>query len=653
MILKCVPAIFQKKRCLFFLLLILNFPLLLFAQLWTGNLGAPIVAITFGKGSGTPLPAGSSSYTYTNGCPAQGSYSIEHFLYGCFINTWIPLTGDHTGDFDGNYMLVNGGSAAGTVLADTIRGLCNNTTYQFSAWLANCMRANACGGTPELPDLTLSIEDLSGNILSSYNTGKLPVTGNKTWVEYGTYYTTPTNATDLIIRIKSNNGLSCGSGFLLDDVTFRPAGPAISITVNGNSNASVIELCKGYSISLQLKSTYTAGYNNPVMHWQDSRDTGKTWHNISGATSANFFIPHRDDSVILFRMGLAEQSNSGNSNCTIYSERIWTNVHPLPDYSPLKQLTGCLNKDITLRASAGFLKYQWAGPGNFQSTMAWPVLSNLQYVNQGLYTILLTADFGCTAMDSIQLNIYPGTTVSAKLNYNVCEGETLVLSANGTGTYEWTPAAGLSDAFIASPVITPTDSTQYKVVLANIYGCKDSALVNINVFKKLLVNAGADKTILLGDTAVLDGIVKGTAVNFYWSAPGAISNVTTPTLFVSPTLETHYTLNAISTVGCGTATDEVVIKVFKNILMPNAFSPNGDGRNDVFRVPPIDNYQLVSFKIINRWGFTVFTSAVPAAGWDGNVKGQPQGAGLYIYYLEMKTRSNKKINIKGGVMLLR
>ena len=643
----------QKLFRLLLLLLILNLPLFLSAQLWTGNLGSPIVNITFGKGSGSPLPAGYTSFTYTHGCPAPGNYSIEHFLYGCATNTWIVLTGDHTGDFDGNYMLVNGASAGGTVLKDTIKGLCNNTTYQFSAWLANCMKANACGGSPKLPNLTLSIEDLAGNILSSFKTGDLPVTGNKTWVEYGTFYTTPANASNLIIQIKSNNDTSCGSGFVLDDITLKPAGPAIAVTLNGSSSALVIDLCKGYVAPQKLQCTYTTGFNNPVVQWQDSRDTGKTWRNIPGATSATFFIPQRNDSVILFRMGLAEQSNSGNSNCTIYSERIWTNVHPLPDHLPLKQVTGCFNKDITLKASDGFLKYQWAGPGNFQSNMAWPTLSNLQITNQGLYTILLTADFGCTATDSIQLNIYPGTTISTKLNYNVCEGSTTVLSSAGTGSFEWTPATGLSDAFTASPVVTPTDSTQYKVVLTNGYGCKDSALVNINVYKKLFVNAGKDKIILLGDTVVLDGVIKGTAVNFYWSAAGSISSVTTATPYAFPANETHYTLNGISTLGCGNASDEVIVRVLKNIFIPNAFSPNGDGKNDIFRVAVPDSYQLISFQIFNRWGFTVFNSPYPSAGWDGNVNGQPQETGAYIYYAVFKTPANKKINIKGRVMLLR
>ncbi len=653
MILRYVQIKFKRGFRFLFLFLILGFPVLLSAQLWPGNLGLPIVNMTFGKGGGAPLPAGSSSYTYTRGCPLPGAYSIEHFLFGCAGNTWLVLTGDHTGDFDGNYMLVNGATVAGTILVDTVKGLCNNTTYQFSAWITNCMKDNACGGSPGLPNLTLSIEDLYGNILSSYNTGNLPVTGNKTWVEYGTWYTTPANATNLIIRIKSNQGSSCGDGVVLDDVTFRSAGPAITITLNGNGNATIIDLCKGYLNPLQLQCAYTAGFNNPVVQWQESRDTGKIWHDIPGATSVSYFIPHRNDSVILFRMGLSEKSNAGNSNCTIYSERIWTNVHPLPASSPMKQEVGCLNKVIALKASPGFLKYQWTGPNNFQSKLAEPIISDLQNINMGLYTVLLTADFGCTAIDTIQLNIFPGTNISTKNSYDVCEGTTINLSSTGTGSYEWMPATGLSNAFIPNPVVTPTDSIQYKVILKNIYGCKDSAWVNINVYKNLVVNAGPDKTILLGDTIMLDGVIKGTAVNFYWSASNSISNITSATPSVFPDIDTHYILNAVSTFGCGSSSDEVIIKVFKRILVPNAFSPNGDGKNDIFRVPTFNSYQLVSFKIFNRMGFNVFNSSNPSHGWDGNVKGQPQGTGLYIYFIEMKTINRKKISLHGGLMLLR
>ena len=277
----------------------------------------------------------------------------------------------------------------------------------------------------------------------------------------------------------------------------------------------------------------------------------------------------------------------------------------------------------------------------------------MQYADAGIYTVLLTADFGCSVTDSFQLNIFPGTTISTNTLYNICEGSSVNLSATGDGTYEWTPSIGLSNALIANPVANPRDSTEYKVVLTNIYGCKDSALVVINVYKKAVANAGPDKVILTGDTALLTGSVDGTAVNYFWSPNSTLSSVTVlqPTVF--PLAQTIYTLHAVSTVGCGDASDDVTVRVYNDVLMPNAFTPNKDGINDVFHVLALDNYELSSFTIYTRWGQKIFSTTNATVGWDGTFKGLPQATGLYVYYLEMKSKAGKKISRKGTVLLIR
>ena len=211
----------------------------------------------------------------------------------------------------------------------------------------------------------------------------------------------------------------------------------------------------------------------------------------------------------------------------------------------------------------------------------------------------------------------------------------------------------MSDTAIGNPIASPKDTVQYKVVLINSYGCKDSALVNINVFKKPIVSAGADKTILLGDSTILDGSVQGTSVNFYWSPITPLSNSTLLTPPVAPLVETKYTLFATSTLGCGTTSAAVTIKVYKDVFMPTAFTPNGDGKNDIYHVPDLAGFQLVSFTIFNRYGSKVFITNNALIGWDGTVNGEPQETGEYVYYLEMKNPSGKKINKKGSILLLR
>lgn len=636
----------------FFFFLFFGVPFSLSAQLWTGNLGAPVLNMNFGSGHSTPLPSYMSSYTYTGGCPSPGKYSIEHFLFGCAGGTWIMLTGDHTKDHDGNYMLINGATEPATVYSDTLTGLCGNTTYQFSAWISNCLQNTACGGKPVLTNLTLSIETISGTVLASYTTGEIPTTDSKVWKEYGVYCTTPLTPIPLVVRIKNISGGACGSVFIMDDITVKPAGPAIGVTINGE-NISTIDLCMGYTNSYTLKGTFSTAYTDPVLQWQRSVDTGKTWQDIPGATTTTYIFPQRNDSVILYHMGVSERSNSGNSKCSIYSEDIYTNVHKLPDHTPLKEVLGCLDKELILTNPPEFSTFLWTRPTGQQSREPYLVIPHLQNTDAGLYTVLLTANFGCSVVDSFRVNTFPGTTVSTNTLYKICEGSSVNLSATGNGTYEWSPATGLSNPFIANPVANPADSIQYKVLLTNIYGCKDSALVDINVFKNVKVNAGADKTILFGDTVLLDGNVQGTAVDYKWSSAGTINNTTVLRPAVYPTVETSYTLNAVSIVGCGSGSSTVTVHVYKDIFMPTAFTPNADGINDIYHVFTLDNYKLISFTIFNRLGGKVFSTSNANAGWDGTFKGQPQETGQYVYYLEMKHPSGKKITRKGSILLIR
>lgn len=87
--------------------------------------------------------------------------------------------------------------------------------------------------------------------------------------------------------------------------------------------------------------------------------------------------------------------------------------------------------------------------------------------------------------------------------------------------------------------------------------------------------------------------------------------------------------------------------------MPSAFTPNGDGINDIYYVTALAGFKIQSFTIFNRYGSKVFTTTDAAFGWDGTIKGQPQQTGEYFYYLKIKNPSGKNINKKGSILLLR
>lgn len=629
------------------------------AQLCSGSLGDPILNQTYGSGSSFKMPRYMTTFEQTGGCPDKGQYVISSFLFGCGSNndhSWIQMIGDHTRDLNGNYMLVNAESTAGTVYTDTARNLCDNTNYVFSAWISNAMQDFTCGGNPVLANLTFIVTTLDGTVLATSNTGDIPVANDRIWQQYGLAFTTPANTPEVIVSITTNPKFGCGSGFVIDDITFRSCGPLVNVLLDGSTADG--NVCADYTNPFVLTGTYTNYYTVPAVQWQSSLDTGKTWSDIPGATTATYAIPRRLTGAVSYRMVVAEKANINSINCRTASNSIYTEIHPVPPHNAPQNILGCLDKDLKLPATdPTALSVIWKGPNNYSYNLADPpaVVPAVQYKDTGLYTLKQNFYFGCTTFDSFYLKIYPSTTISAMPVHGMCEGQSqqLSVSASGGGTYQWYPSTGLSNDKIGNPIASPKDSTQYKVVVTNKYGCKDSAFLNIDVYRNLELSAGIDKVILAGDTATLDATIKGTALDYTWSPPVAISDVHAARPKVFPTEGTEYTITANSTVGCGSGIDKVLVTVYKEVKVPNAFTPNGDGNNDKFRVLPLDNYQLAQFIIYDRWGKLLFKTTDKYNGWDGTFNGSPQPAGIYVYHLELVSGQGKHLVKQGTVLLLR
>ena len=98
----------------------------------------------------------------------------------------------------------------------------------------------------------------------------------------------------------------------------------------------------------------------------------------------------------------------------------------------------------------------------------------------------------------------------------------------------------------------------------------------------------------------------------------------------------------------------MTVGVFKTLKMPGAFTPNGDGKNDLFRIPPSLAVKISGFAVFDRWGTRVFYTTNSAAGWDGTLRGQPQPTGTYVWtiaYQDLLT--GKPSQARGTVILIR
>ena len=624
------------------------------AQTCTGSLGDPVINQTFGTDH-FQLPPGHTTYEFQGGCPSKGKYTISGFLFGCGNHSWVQMVGDHTpNDFNGNYMMVNAESTPGIIYTDTARNLCNNTVYQFGMWATPVMTSFACGGSPVLPVIRYQIKTLSGVILAIDSTPPLPIVNERDWRFYGLSITTPPGITDVVIDITISPRYGCGSGFAIDDITLAPCGPTIAALIDGSPGPA--EVCADYINPFVMTASYSAGFADPVVQWQSSVDTGRTWVDIPGAITLSYAMPHRTSGVILYRICIAERPNINSIHCRVSSNAIYTSIHSLPVHAPPQTVIGCLGKPFHFPpADPGADNVLWTGPNGFTSTLPNAVIPNIQYSDTGLYQLEETFRYSCVSLDTFYLKVFPGTTVTIQPSYPICEGqsEQLFAFASDSVGYQWMPSAGLSNDRVSNPVANPHDSTVYKIMITNKYGCQDSALLPIDVYRNPVANAGIDKTILKGDTAVLNGIVSGTAVNFSWSPVSYMTDASLEAPQVYPPVNSTYTLNVVSTVGCGSASDAANVKVYEDFYIPNAFTPNGDGKNDRFGILALDNYKVKHLAIYNRWGETVFEAKDVYEEWDGKYKGLPQPAGAYIYYLELESSSRHKIVKRGTLLLLR
>ena len=626
-------------------------------QLCSGSFGDPVIEQTFGSGRTFQMPEGVTNLLRKNGCPGKGEYTISNFLFGCGSNndkSWLQMVGDHTGNYNGNYMLVNAESTPSVVYRDTARQLCAGQTYVFYAWISNAMQPFTCGGNAVLANLTFIVSTVNGMVIASTSTGDIPVSDSRVWKRYGLSLECPVNTDALVVSIVANPKPGCGSGFVLDDIYFRSCGPGVTATLDGQLGS--VQVCADYADPFVLESRVDPGFRDPVMQWQESLDSGRLWTDISGATALRYAIPRRTIGVRQYRMLIAERGFIQTQNCRISSNIIYTQIHPVPEHLPSSTLLGCLDKNLNLpETDAKALSVLWTGPNGYRSIKPISVVPGVQYRDTGLYVRTQGFYFGCTTVDSFYLNIFPSTTISAAAAMAVCEGtaQQLSVTASGGGSFAWQPSTGLSRDDIGNPVARPLDSTRYKVIVTNSYGCKDSAFIDIPVYKLPRITAGPDKVILAGDTAILQGGVSGTGVTFRWlpvdylSDPGS----TQPGAFPAQSME--YQLVAYSTLGCGTVTDQVQVSVYNELKVPNAFTPNGDGLNDLFQVLPLDNYALKEFEVFNRFGQLVFRTMESGKGWDGSLRGHPQQPGVYTYRVRMiNTRGNTLIR-KGTVTLIR
>jgi len=237
-------------------------------------------------------------------------------------------------------------------------------------------------------------------------------------------------------------------------------------------------------------------------------------------------------------------------------------------------------------------------------------------------------------------------------NSPICENETLQLYATGASIYQWSGPSGFSSNVPNPTIPTPTPAhTGMYYITASVGQCIAYDSVYVIVNPAPVASAGTDKTITLGEYINLYGSGGPT---YSWQPASTLTNAGIANPIAFPTTTTTYTLTVTNIYGCSD-TDNVVITVDyvpTDVFIPNIFSPNNDGVNDVLYVYG-SNIKEMHFKIYNRWGEKVFETETQSSGWDGTFKGKNAAQGVYVYSLKALIVNGDEVNLKGNVSLVR
>ena len=314
----------------------------------------------------------------------------------------------------------------------------------------------------------------------------------------------------------------------------------------------------------------------------------------------------------------------------------------------------CQGGTAALSASSGGASYVWSpATGLSNPNIATPAASP---VASTTYTLTLTDNNGCTASDTVRVTVASLAGFFTNPDVIICGGTPTQLNASGGSNYFWYPATGLSNVNIPNPVANPDVSMMYNVVIsAPLCNLIDTLPVYVELHPFPTVQAKSSNDILC-DKPFTTLTATG-AASYVWSPNYNLTDTTSTSLIASPEVTTTYYLLGTDIYGC-TASSEVTVAVPHDgqgiLLVPNAFSPDGDGLNDCYGIKL--NGATVSdyvFKIYNRWGNEVFSTTSMNDCWDGNFNGQPQELGVYVYYYKAKTSYCGNIQGKGNLTLIR
>ncbi|HNP23228.1 MAG TPA: gliding motility-associated C-terminal domain-containing protein [Panacibacter sp.] len=389
--------------------------------------------------------------------------------------------------------------------------------------------------------------------------------------------------------------------------------------------------------SLQLHAVDTVG--SPVFTWSPALD-------INDPGIADPLVFPR--SSTLYHIAVSDHGCSTQDSVMI-------NVVSFASINIGADTTICLTDSIQLFPSTNAVNFKWSPPAGISDVSAKNPF--VKPVSNTAYSVIASVG-SCTASDSIHIKVVPYPQVSASPDITICYGQAPVLYAHTTAAYfTWAPSNTLINPTTLTPTSYASATTAYVITVTDSKGCPkpSSDTTIVTVLPPVNAFAGHD-TIIVSNQPLQLHATGGTA--YVWSPTTGMNDplIADPVVILGEQYDSiTYHVAVTNVAGCG-AGDNIKVTVYKtmpDLFVPTAFTPNGDGHNDIIRPKAIGIKQFGYFRIFNRLGQLVYHTSSIDQGWDGNVSGKPQPAGTYVFMAQATDYTGKLISRKGTIVLLR
>ncbi len=586
------------------------------------------------------------SHTYLN----PGTYNVKMLLSkSCYFSDSVtkqividPLLSFTTTAVPANCNLPNGSAAANPIGGNpsyTYSWSSGSTNQTASSLLPNTYSVtvtdiDGCTSVSTVtisnsagPVVTLSV---SAAVLCNGGTGSLSAsisggTGPYTYSWSNGTTSTSASTTNLLSGVAANT-----YSIVISDV-------------NGCSGSSTVVTLTDPALLSAPTFTITkanCGLNNGTALANSTGGTGAltySWSNAATGQSVSNLSANSYTVIVIDSNGCSQ------TNVISIDSVIRPIINTLSTVDPLcnGDATGIATMSVSTGAAP--FTYQWSGSGGTNTSASG--------LTAGTYSFTLTDSVGCQVIKTVSITQPPLLVLNPNSTPDNCDSTNGTAQANASGgtgilQYNWSTGNTLS-------AITGLGAGTYSVTATDANNCTQFASVIVLPNNGPAANAGNDVVIATGTSTILSANGGG---SYQWSPSTGLNCITCQNPTAAPTKTTTYYLTVTDVNGC-TDMDSLIVTVEEgcrdDIFIPNAFSPNNDGQNDVLKIESNSCIKIMTFTIYDRWGEKVFETSNINEGWNGTFKGKPLDTDVFAFTLIVDLITNEQVMKKGNVSLLK